>query len=75
VTGGHIADLILFLVAQTGARLVDFHMIGHSLGAHTAGFAGKRITGTQVGRITEKPMAVKTTVVLLTMDAVTSETC
>jgi hypothetical protein len=74
-TVGNIADLTLFLVAQTGARPVDFHLIGHGLGTHTAGFAGKRITGTQVGRITEKPMAVKTTVVLLTMDAVTSKTC
>jgi hypothetical protein len=39
-------------VAQTGARLADFHLIGHGVGAHTAGFAGKRITGTQLGRIT-----------------------
>lgn len=28
----------------------DVHMIGHSLGAHTAGYAGERITG--LGRIT-----------------------
>jgi pancreatic triacylglycerol lipase len=52
VIGRHIADLIIFLVAQTGARRGDFHLIGHGLGAHTAGFAGKRITGVQVGRIT-----------------------
>jgi hypothetical protein len=52
VTGEHIADLILFLVTQTGAKLADFHLIGHSVGAHTAGFAGKSIIGKQVGRIT-----------------------
>jgi pimeloyl-ACP methyl ester carboxylesterase len=52
VTGAHVGELIQFLVAQTGARLEDFHLIGHSLGAHTSGFAGKSITRGRVGRIT-----------------------
>jgi predicted alpha/beta hydrolase len=39
-------------VAQTGARLADFHIIGHSLGGQTAGFAGQSITTGKVGRIT-----------------------
>jgi hypothetical protein len=52
VVGAHIGELIEFLVAQTGARLAEFHLIGHSLGAHTAGFAGQSITTGKVGRIT-----------------------
>jgi surfactin synthase thioesterase subunit len=50
--GAHVAELINFLVAQTGAKLDDFHLIGHSLGAHVAGFAGKSISTGKVGRIT-----------------------
>jgi len=51
-TGAHIAELIDFLVTQAGAKLVDFHIIGHSLGGHVAGFAGKSTTTGKVGRIT-----------------------
>jgi hypothetical protein len=51
-TGAHIAELIEFLVAQTGAKLEDFHLIGHSLGAQVAGFTGKGTTTGKVGRIT-----------------------
>jgi len=51
-TGEHIAELIDFLVVQTGARLKDFHLIGHSLGGHVSGFAGNRTTRGKVGRIT-----------------------
>ena len=29
-----------------------FHLIGHSLGAHIMGFAGKRLVNPQVNRIT-----------------------
>ena len=52
VVGAHIAELIDFLVAQMGARLEDFHIIGHSLGGHVAGFAGKSTTSGKVDRIT-----------------------
>jgi hypothetical protein len=52
LTGAHIAELIEFLVAKTGAKLKDFHIIGHSLGAHVAGFAGSSTTTGKVGRIT-----------------------
>jgi hypothetical protein len=51
-TGEHVAELIEFLVAQTVAKLEDFHIIGGSLGAHVAGFAGKSTTTGKVGRIT-----------------------
>jgi hypothetical protein len=51
-TGAHIAELIEFLVAQTGARLEDFHVIGGSLGAQVAGFTGNSTTTGKVGRIT-----------------------
>ena len=51
-TGAHIAELIEFLVAHTGAKLEDFHIIGHSLGGQVAGFAGKSITSGKVARIT-----------------------
>jgi len=51
-TGEHIAELIDFLVAQTDAKLEDFHIIGGSLGAQVAGFAGNSTTSGKVGRIT-----------------------
>jgi pimeloyl-ACP methyl ester carboxylesterase len=51
VVGAEIAKLIKALVANRGANLVDFHLIGHSLGAHTSGYAGRFLAG-KVGRIT-----------------------
>jgi len=51
-TGAHIAELIEFLVAQTGAKVEDFHIISHSLGGQAAGFAGQSITTGKVARIT-----------------------
>lgn len=45
-----MAHLIKKLQEDHGLRPEDVHMIGHSLGAHTAGYAGERIPG--IGRIT-----------------------
>ncbi|XP_073989005.1 pancreatic triacylglycerol lipase-like [Rhodnius prolixus] len=45
------ASLIDFLCKQ-GAKPNDFHLIGHSLGAHVAGFAAKKITAGKIGRVT-----------------------
>ena len=40
-----VANLILILVEQHESKADDFHIIGHSLGAHIAGYAGERIPG------------------------------
>jgi hypothetical protein len=39
-----------YLIQNERAAPVRFHMIGHSLGAHTAGYVAKSIPG--IGRIT-----------------------
>lgn len=49
--GGAIAEMIDELVNR-GSDLSRIHIIGHSLGAHIAGFAGKFISSGKVGRIT-----------------------
>ncbi|KAJ1519467.1 hypothetical protein ONE63_004753 [Megalurothrips usitatus] len=47
--GGRVADLLGLLVDADLARLADVHLVGHSLGAHVAGVAGRRH---KVARIT-----------------------
>lgn len=49
VVGAVTANLIKKLISSKGAKAVDFHLIGFSLGAHTAGYVGKRV---KIGRIT-----------------------
>ncbi|XP_032137651.1 pancreatic lipase-related protein 2 isoform X2 [Sapajus apella] len=51
VVGAEIALLIQVLSAQLGYSPEDVHLIGHSLGAHAAAEAGRRLEG-RVGRIT-----------------------
>ncbi|XP_059517525.1 pancreatic lipase-related protein 2-like isoform X1 [Myotis daubentonii] len=51
VVGAEIAFLIEGLSTKMGYSLENVHLIGHSLGAHTAGEAGRRLGGC-VGRIT-----------------------
>lgn len=48
--GGVVAALIDKLVAR-GAKLKSIHLIGHSLGAHTCGYAGSMVTSGKVSRI------------------------
>lgn len=50
VVGAEIARLITNMIREKGAKATNFHLIGHSLGAHVAGYAGKRVPN--IGRIT-----------------------
>jgi pimeloyl-ACP methyl ester carboxylesterase len=50
VVGAEIARLINEMVKNVNANAVSFHIIGHSLGAHVASYAGERVKG--LGRIT-----------------------
>lgn len=50
LVGLEIAFLIRKLQEDHGLKPEDVHLIGHSLGAHTAGYAAERIPG--IGRIT-----------------------
>jgi len=50
VVGLEIAHLVNFLIDDYQLNPASVHLIGHSLGAHTSGYAGERITG--LGRIT-----------------------
>ncbi|KAJ8917665.1 hypothetical protein NQ315_005112 [Exocentrus adspersus] len=50
-----IGDKIAKFLTDTKIPPHNVHMVGHSLGAHIAGFAGKRVyqvTGTKISRIT-----------------------
>ncbi|KAK0175918.1 hypothetical protein PV328_000107 [Microctonus aethiopoides] len=51
LVGLEIAHLIKHLHMNYGLDMSDVHLIGHSLGAHTAGYAGEKLDG-EVGRIT-----------------------
>ncbi|XP_046550830.1 pancreatic triacylglycerol lipase-like [Haliotis rubra] len=50
LVGAIVAQFITHLKTVGHAKPEDFHLIGHSLGAHTAGYAGERIQ--YIGRIT-----------------------
>lgn len=49
--GEEVSKLLLFLQKATGLTPDLVHIIGHSLGAHVAGYTGKKLNGT-VARIT-----------------------
>lgn len=55
LTGEAIANEIVGIYKQKKVPLANFQVIGHSLGAHIAGFAGKsvkRLTGSKISRVT-----------------------
>ena len=54
LVGAQIAYLIEILKDVTGVQTKSVHIIGHSLGAHIAGYAGKRLARKNftIGRIT-----------------------
>ena len=41
--GVFTAKFVKHLIDEYGARMEDFHLIGHSLGTHTACYAGEHI--------------------------------
>lgn len=49
--GNYLAELILMLADNTNQKTDNIHIIGFSMGAHIAGYAGKRLDG-QLQRIT-----------------------
>ncbi|KAH8358956.1 hypothetical protein KR093_003441, partial [Drosophila rubida] len=51
VSGGKIAKLIDFLVKEYGMSLETVEIVGCSLGAHVAGYAGKQVTTGLVQKI------------------------
>ncbi|XDC66760.1 hypothetical protein R6Z07M_017942 [Ovis aries] len=51
IVGAEVAYLVDVLKSSFKYSLSDVHVIGHSLGAHAAGEAGRRTSGT-IGRIT-----------------------
>lgn len=50
--GRHVGSLIDRMVAERGTNLSSVHIIGHSLGAHTSGFAGSSVRVGKVSRVT-----------------------
>lgn len=50
--GKCIAEMIDFMCKDKGANINQFHLIGHSLGAHTVGYAGMFVTAGRIQRIT-----------------------
>lgn len=50
VVGLEIAYLVNFFIDHYGVDPANVHLIGHSLGSHTSGYAGEKIPG--LGRIT-----------------------
>ena len=52
IAGSMVALFIKRLIHVFGAKAKTFHLVGHSLGAHVCGFAGKRFNSSdKIGHI------------------------
>lgn len=51
IVGAEIAVFVRFLHDKVGISMSNVHIVGHSLGAHIAGYAGASLKG-KLGRIT-----------------------
>ena len=51
LVGNKAGDLINFLVRENVTQLSKIHFVGHSLGAHVAGIAARRVTGGKIARV------------------------
>lgn len=49
--GKYYGKYLNYLIEKTGINPKDIHMVGHSLGAHVSGFAGREIKKGKIGRI------------------------
>lgn len=49
--------MIDYLVEKRGAKMSNFHLIGHSLGAHTVGYAGQFTRSGKIPRISGRKVA------------------
>ena len=63
VVAAEISRMLQYLQTTTGISMDLVHVIGHSLGAHIAGYVGNRIQG--IGRITGRRSLVTQTVSFL----------
>ncbi|CAG9760474.1 unnamed protein product [Ceutorhynchus assimilis] len=50
--GRHYGTYLNYLVDELGLNPDGIHLVGHSLGAHVSGFAGREVKNGKVGRIT-----------------------
>lgn len=55
--GKLLGQFLDFLISNTNANVDDFHLIGHSLGAHLAAFAANVMTSGSIPRITGEATA------------------
>ncbi|XP_031623460.1 pancreatic lipase-related protein 2-like [Contarinia nasturtii] len=49
--GEHVARFVDFMSKEARLKIQDLTIVGHSLGAHISGIAGKKITNGKVGKI------------------------
>ena len=67
--GATIANLVNTLKDKFGLKLRDLHVIGHSLGAHAAGYVGRRVPG--IARVTGKSQGVNLCRIIQVLSSIT----